>query len=75
MGELRPEICAIHEAQQANLSMQLARQQRSQARLACRVMNRAGAPAALPAVGQPAAGLSAMLAAEPMPVGPPAAPA
>eukprot|EP00959_Pyramimonas_sp_CCMP1952_P058592 1223424-Pyramimonas_sp.AAC.1 len=36
MGELRPEILAIHEAQQANLSMQLARQRRYQARQARR---------------------------------------
>eukprot|EP00959_Pyramimonas_sp_CCMP1952_P188742 3947650-Pyramimonas_sp.AAC.1 len=51
IGELRPEILATHEAQQANLSIQLARQQRSQARQARRVMNRAGAPAAPPAAG------------------------
>eukprot|EP00959_Pyramimonas_sp_CCMP1952_P120152 2512120-Pyramimonas_sp.AAC.1 len=38
-------------------------------------MNRAGAPAAPPAAGQPAVGLSAMVAMRSVPAGPPAAPA
>eukprot|EP00959_Pyramimonas_sp_CCMP1952_P174417 3645067-Pyramimonas_sp.AAC.1 len=54
MGELRPEILAIHEAQQANLSMQLARQGRNQERQLRRMMNRAGTPAAPAPAGQPA---------------------
>eukprot|EP00959_Pyramimonas_sp_CCMP1952_P048489 1012163-Pyramimonas_sp.AAC.1 len=45
MGELRPEILAIHEAQQANLSTQLARQRRNQERQASGLMGRAGQPA------------------------------
>eukprot|EP00959_Pyramimonas_sp_CCMP1952_P054442 1138521-Pyramimonas_sp.AAC.1 len=56
MGELRPEILVIHEAQQANLSMQLARRQRNQPRQARRMMNCAGTLAAPPAAGQPAMG-------------------
>eukprot|EP00959_Pyramimonas_sp_CCMP1952_P091854 1922899-Pyramimonas_sp.AAC.1 len=57
MGELHPEILAIHEVQ-AHLS-QLARQRRNQERQLRRVMNRAGAPAAPAAAGQPAMSLSA----------------
>eukprot|EP00959_Pyramimonas_sp_CCMP1952_P235753 4926624-Pyramimonas_sp.AAC.1 len=75
MGELCPELLAIHAAQQANLSMQLARQQRNQARHARRGMNRAGTPAVLPAAGQPAMSLSAMVALGSMHVGPLGAPA
>eukprot|EP00959_Pyramimonas_sp_CCMP1952_P126621 2648290-Pyramimonas_sp.AAC.1 len=56
LGELRPETSAMHEAQQANLSARLARQQRNQARQARRMMNRAG---------QPALSLSAQLAMGP----------
>eukprot|EP00959_Pyramimonas_sp_CCMP1952_P336309 7042087-Pyramimonas_sp.AAC.1 len=42
MGELRPEILAIHEAQQANLAMQSARHRRNHERQANRVLGRAG---------------------------------
>eukprot|EP00959_Pyramimonas_sp_CCMP1952_P140203 2934038-Pyramimonas_sp.AAC.1 len=62
----------MHEARRANLSMQLARQQRAQARQARRVLNRAGAPAASACAGQPAMGLSAMLAMGTVAAGPPA---
>eukprot|EP00959_Pyramimonas_sp_CCMP1952_P036029 753984-Pyramimonas_sp.AAC.1 len=51
--------------------MQLARQQRNQARQARRVMNRAGGPATSAFAGQPAMGLSD-LATGPMPAGGPA---
>eukprot|EP00959_Pyramimonas_sp_CCMP1952_P032506 682268-Pyramimonas_sp.AAC.1 len=68
MGVLRPEILAIHEAQQANYSMQLARHCRNQERQLRRVMNRAGAPAAPTLAGQPAMRLSAAVAMGAMPV-------
>eukprot|EP00959_Pyramimonas_sp_CCMP1952_P354043 7417572-Pyramimonas_sp.AAC.1 len=42
MGGLRPEILAIHEAQQARLAMQSARQRRNQERQANRMLSRAG---------------------------------
>eukprot|EP00959_Pyramimonas_sp_CCMP1952_P295147 6172884-Pyramimonas_sp.AAC.1 len=67
MGELRPDILAIHEAQQANLSMQLACQRRNQERRLRRVMNRARAPAAPTLAGQPVMSLSAAVAMGSMP--------
>eukprot|EP00959_Pyramimonas_sp_CCMP1952_P091923 1924149-Pyramimonas_sp.AAC.1 len=63
MGELRPEILAAHEAQQANLSMQSARQRRNHERQADRVLGRAGQLATSTIAGTPAyrpAALSAM---------------
>eukprot|EP00959_Pyramimonas_sp_CCMP1952_P404431 8475413-Pyramimonas_sp.AAC.1 len=45
MGGLRPETLAIHEAQQANLAMQSARQRRNQERQADRMLSCAGQPA------------------------------
>eukprot|EP00959_Pyramimonas_sp_CCMP1952_P365315 7650942-Pyramimonas_sp.AAC.1 len=54
MGELRPEILAIHEAQQANLAMQATRQRRSQDRQANRMLSRAGQPANRNTAGTPA---------------------
>eukprot|EP00959_Pyramimonas_sp_CCMP1952_P118405 2475924-Pyramimonas_sp.AAC.1 len=53
MGELRPEILAMHEAQQANLSTQLARQRRNRERPANRALGRAGQPATLTTAGTP----------------------
>eukprot|EP00959_Pyramimonas_sp_CCMP1952_P098517 2059584-Pyramimonas_sp.AAC.1 len=60
MGELRPEIRAIHEAQQANLSMQLARQRRNHGRQANGVLGRAGQPATPSIAGTPASNLAAL---------------
>eukprot|EP00959_Pyramimonas_sp_CCMP1952_P271718 5681046-Pyramimonas_sp.AAC.1 len=54
MGELRPEIPAIHEAQQANLLMQSARQRRNRERQANRMLGRAGQPATPTTAGAPA---------------------
>eukprot|EP00959_Pyramimonas_sp_CCMP1952_P128388 2684547-Pyramimonas_sp.AAC.1 len=54
MGELRPEILATHEAQQANLSMQSARQRRNHERRANRMLGRAGQLATPTAAGTPA---------------------
>eukprot|EP00959_Pyramimonas_sp_CCMP1952_P283200 5919819-Pyramimonas_sp.AAC.1 len=54
MGELRPEIPAIHEAQQANMATQSARQRRNQERQANRALSRAGQPATSNAAGAPA---------------------
>eukprot|EP00959_Pyramimonas_sp_CCMP1952_P061487 1284898-Pyramimonas_sp.AAC.1 len=54
MGELRPEILAIHEAQQANVAMQATRQRRNQDRQANRMLSRAGQPANRNAAGAPA---------------------
>eukprot|EP00959_Pyramimonas_sp_CCMP1952_P244897 5118775-Pyramimonas_sp.AAC.1 len=49
MGGLRPEISAAHEAQQANMATQSARQ-----RQANRMLNRAGQPAISNTAGTPA---------------------
>eukprot|EP00959_Pyramimonas_sp_CCMP1952_P099450 2079012-Pyramimonas_sp.AAC.1 len=65
MGELRPEILAIHEAQQANLSMQWARQRRNRVRRANRVLGRAGQPATPIAAGAPAFNPAALAAMQP----------
>eukprot|EP00959_Pyramimonas_sp_CCMP1952_P270842 5662203-Pyramimonas_sp.AAC.1 len=65
MGELRPDILAIHEAQQANLSMKLARQRRNRERQANRMLGRAGQPATLIAAGTPAFNLAALAAVQP----------
>eukprot|EP00959_Pyramimonas_sp_CCMP1952_P376956 7895617-Pyramimonas_sp.AAC.1 len=54
MGGLRPEIPAIHEAQQANLAMQSARLRRNQERQANGMLSRAGQPAISNAAGTPA---------------------
>eukprot|EP00959_Pyramimonas_sp_CCMP1952_P399609 8372616-Pyramimonas_sp.AAC.1 len=51
MGGLRPEILAIHEAQQAKVAMQSARQRRNQERQANEVLSRAGQPAISNAAG------------------------
>eukprot|EP00959_Pyramimonas_sp_CCMP1952_P022041 463290-Pyramimonas_sp.AAC.1 len=64
-GELRPEILAIHEAQQANLSMQLARQRRNHERRANGVVGRAGQPAIPTAAGTRAFNLAALAAMQP----------
>eukprot|EP00959_Pyramimonas_sp_CCMP1952_P027191 571144-Pyramimonas_sp.AAC.1 len=60
--ELCPEILAIHEAQQANLTMQFARQRRNQERQARRVMDRAGQPATPVSAGMPAFSLASLAA-------------
>eukprot|EP00959_Pyramimonas_sp_CCMP1952_P079007 1651673-Pyramimonas_sp.AAC.1 len=67
VGELRPEILATHEAQQANLTMQLARQRRNQERQARRLMGRAGQPATPISAGTPAVNLGALAAMQPPP--------
>eukprot|EP00959_Pyramimonas_sp_CCMP1952_P245697 5134927-Pyramimonas_sp.AAC.1 len=45
MGEMRPEILAMHEAQQTNLAMQATRQRRHQDCPDGRMLSRAGQPA------------------------------
>eukprot|EP00959_Pyramimonas_sp_CCMP1952_P212987 4456416-Pyramimonas_sp.AAC.1 len=70
VGELRPEILAIHEAQQANLTMQSARQSRNQERQARRMMGRAGQPATSISAGTPAFSLASLAAAQQPPVPP-----
>eukprot|EP00959_Pyramimonas_sp_CCMP1952_P164190 3432729-Pyramimonas_sp.AAC.1 len=54
MGELHPEILAMHEAQQANLVMQATRQRRNQDRQADKMLSRAGQPANRNTAGTPA---------------------
>eukprot|EP00959_Pyramimonas_sp_CCMP1952_P069533 1451351-Pyramimonas_sp.AAC.1 len=54
MGELRPEILAIHEAQQTNVATQATRQRRNQDRQANRLLSRAGQPANHTIAGTPA---------------------
>eukprot|EP00959_Pyramimonas_sp_CCMP1952_P440795 9228924-Pyramimonas_sp.AAC.1 len=63
MGDLRPEILAVHEAQQANFTMQLARQSRNQERQARRKMGRAGTPATPVPAWMPAFSLASSAAA------------
>eukprot|EP00959_Pyramimonas_sp_CCMP1952_P041708 872249-Pyramimonas_sp.AAC.1 len=65
MGELRPEILAIHEAQQANLSMQLARQRRNHERQANRALGRAGQAATPTTAGTPVFNPAALAAMQP----------
>eukprot|EP00959_Pyramimonas_sp_CCMP1952_P168528 3521555-Pyramimonas_sp.AAC.1 len=65
MGELRQEILAIHEAQQASLSMLLARQRRNQERTANRPTGRAGQPATPISAGAPVFNLAALAAMQP----------
>eukprot|EP00959_Pyramimonas_sp_CCMP1952_P440942 9231488-Pyramimonas_sp.AAC.1 len=60
MGELRAEIPAVHEAQQANLTAQVARQRRNPERQPRRMMGRAGQPAALVSAGTPAFSLASL---------------
>eukprot|EP00959_Pyramimonas_sp_CCMP1952_P262527 5489300-Pyramimonas_sp.AAC.1 len=62
MGGLRPEILAIHEAQQANMAMQSARQRRNQERQANRMLSRAGQPALSNTAGTPAISPAALAA-------------
>eukprot|EP00959_Pyramimonas_sp_CCMP1952_P009860 205416-Pyramimonas_sp.AAC.1 len=66
MGVLRPEILAIHEAQQAILSMQLACQRRNHERPANRMLGRAG-QAATPTTAGTLAYNPAALAATQLP--------
>eukprot|EP00959_Pyramimonas_sp_CCMP1952_P307443 6435334-Pyramimonas_sp.AAC.1 len=54
MEGLRPEILAIHEAQQAILATQSARQRRNQERQANRMLGRAGQPVISNTAGAPA---------------------
>eukprot|EP00959_Pyramimonas_sp_CCMP1952_P149753 3133204-Pyramimonas_sp.AAC.1 len=54
MGEMRPEILATHEAQQANLAVQATRQRRQQDCQASRMLSRAGQPTNHNAAGTPA---------------------
>eukprot|EP00959_Pyramimonas_sp_CCMP1952_P270275 5649909-Pyramimonas_sp.AAC.1 len=70
MVELRPEILATHEAQRANLSMQLARQRRAHERQANRVLGRAGQPATPTTAGTPVFNLAALAAMQPPSVPP-----
>eukprot|EP00959_Pyramimonas_sp_CCMP1952_P260955 5456240-Pyramimonas_sp.AAC.1 len=70
MGALRPEILATHEAQQANLSMQLARQRRNHERQANRMLGRAGQPATPTTAGAPAFNPAALAAMQPPSVTP-----
>eukprot|EP00959_Pyramimonas_sp_CCMP1952_P091194 1908913-Pyramimonas_sp.AAC.1 len=70
VGELRPEILAIHKAQQANLTMQVARQRRNQERQTRRQMGRAGQPATPITAGAPAFNLASPAAVQPPPAPP-----
>eukprot|EP00959_Pyramimonas_sp_CCMP1952_P310587 6499901-Pyramimonas_sp.AAC.1 len=54
MGEMRLEILAMHEAQQANLATQATRERRNQDRQADRMLSRAGQPANHNTAGTPA---------------------
>eukprot|EP00959_Pyramimonas_sp_CCMP1952_P142910 2991666-Pyramimonas_sp.AAC.1 len=65
MGELRPEILAIHEAQQANLAMQSARQRRNHERQTTRMLGRAGQPATPTTAGTPAYNPATLAAMQP----------
>eukprot|EP00959_Pyramimonas_sp_CCMP1952_P026135 548481-Pyramimonas_sp.AAC.1 len=70
MGELRPEILAIREAQQASFSMQVDRQLRNHERRANSVLGRAGQPATPIAAGTLAINLAALAAMQPSSVPP-----
>eukprot|EP00959_Pyramimonas_sp_CCMP1952_P116664 2438391-Pyramimonas_sp.AAC.1 len=66
MGEMRPDILAMHVAQQANLAMKATRQRRHQDRQANGMLSRAGQPANRNAAGT-AASSPAMAASMQLP--------